>query len=77
MTSDEHVVERAVRTWAARTLPGEPVVVERATNLALISYAAGASMHEACAEARTFVDCWARHPSLPRTRGLGPSGASR
>lgn len=65
---DELVIEDVVRHWAAEMVPGEAGVVERAANIALVSYAAGASVAEACGEARMFVDCLARHPSNPGGR---------
>lgn len=63
MMSDELVLEDLVRQWAAEMVPGEAGVAERAANIALISYASGASVDEACGEARIFVESWARHPS--------------
>lgn len=63
MVRDELALEDLVRHWAAEMLPGEVGVAERAANIALVSYASGASVDEACGEARIFVEGWARHPS--------------
>ena len=66
MTGNQLLVDR-VRTWATRALPQEPSAADRAVNVALVSYAAGASVDEACSEARTFLSSWAKHPSHPRS----------
>lgn len=65
MTGNQLLVDR-VRSWATRALPHEPSAADRAVNVALVSYAAGASVDEACHEARIFLSACARHPSSPR-----------
>jgi len=61
-----------VRAWVAQELPDEPTAASRAIDLAVRSYTGGASVSEACAEARAFVHCWARHPSHPRATPHAP-----
>lgn len=52
-----------VRDWASGVVPGEPAAANAAAAVALRCYAGGASVSEACREARRFVECWARHPA--------------
>jgi hypothetical protein len=61
--TDEAVLGRVVREWADHAVPGEQALAEKAAGLAMRCYAGGASMSEACSEARRFVGCWTRHPS--------------
>ncbi len=52
-----------VRDWVRGALPGEEDAAERAVALAERAYAGGASVSEACREARAFIGSWSRHPS--------------
>lgn len=54
-----------VRDWASGAVPGEPAAADAAVVVALRCHAGGASVREACREARRFVECWTRHPSHP------------
>lgn len=53
----------AVRLWVTEELPDEPTVAERAAFVARSAYERGASISEACEEARSFVSSWVRHPA--------------
>jgi hypothetical protein len=44
-------------------MPGEPGAANTASAAALRAYAGGASISEACIEARRVVGSWSRHPS--------------
>ena len=65
----EAVLADAVRAWSETVCPGDRRAADRAVDVALRCYAAGASVGEACAEARLFITTWATHPSH-RRRGL-------
>lgn len=62
MAQDE-VLGNVIREWVQRWLPEEPVAAERAAAVAAEAYRGGASVHEACEEARAFLGSWVRHPS--------------
>ena len=68
----ELLIANLVRDWAGRMLPGEPGVAERAAAQAVRCYAGGASVSEACREARRFVECWSHHPSHQPLRHTNP-----
>lgn len=59
----EVALAEAVRDWTRARCPGEPSVAERATAVALDSYAGGASVAEACQQARSYVRAWVCHPA--------------
>ncbi len=65
--SAELVLAEQVQSWVERVAPGERMLAEAAVAKALTSYAAGASVSEACREARRLVECCLRHPSSPPT----------
>ena len=66
----ELVIADMVREWTGRTLPGDPGAADAAVNFALESFAAGASVSEACGTARRMVMCRSRHPSTRPRRPL-------
>ena len=59
----ELIIADTVRRWAREVLPDQPVAADAAAALAIRCYAGGASVAEACEEARRFVGSWSRHPS--------------
>jgi hypothetical protein len=61
--TDEELLISMVRTWAAELFPNNPQVGNRAAVLALSAYMAGASLSEACHEARVFLTGRASHPA--------------
>lgn len=63
--SAELVLAEQVRYWVERVAPGERLLADAAMAKALASYAGGASVSEACQEARRLVECRLRHPSSP------------
>ncbi|HET9443584.1 MAG TPA: hypothetical protein VFO65_09685 [Acidimicrobiales bacterium] len=69
--TEELILAGVVREWVERAMPGQPAAQAAATDLALRSYAGGASVAEALEEVKTFVACWARHPAN-RPAGPGP-----
>jgi hypothetical protein len=69
--SNEELLLDIVATWAARTSPGDIETGSAAAAVALSAYAAGASVGEACREARRFLGCRANHPSR-RSIPAGP-----
>ena len=62
----ELVLTEQVQAWVARVAPQERGLREAAIDRALTTYAGGASVSEACQEARRFVRGRLRHPSCPR-----------
>jgi hypothetical protein len=62
MTNDV-LLAAAVRAWVDRELPGDAGAADRAAHIARQAYAQGASVREACEQARAFVGSWVRHPS--------------
>jgi hypothetical protein len=59
----ELVLAGSVWDWARQRCPNEPQVAKRAVGVAMNSYAGGASVAEACEEARAFVASWTSHPA--------------
>jgi len=59
----ELVMADMVRHWVGHVLPGQPGAADRAVAIALRCYEGGASVAEACEEARRFIGSWMRHPS--------------
>jgi hypothetical protein len=59
----ELILTEQVRCWVERVAPGESLLADAAVAKALTSYAAGASVSEACREARRLVESRLRHPS--------------
>lgn len=72
------VLDSAVRAWTTEVLPGELDAAERAVFIARSAYEGGATVSEACDEARSFVSSWVRHPSHGglSTRRRGHDGAT-
>lgn len=68
------VLGDAVRAWVAEELPGEPDAAERAAFVAWSAYEHGATVREACHEARSFVGSWVRHPAHAGQRYSRPRG---
>jgi hypothetical protein len=62
----ETLLAGQVRSWAAQTLPGDPAVAARATEVAIRSYRGGGSVADAFREARRYMQAWSRHPSRRR-----------
>lgn len=75
--SEELLLASMARQWAARALPAAPWAAEAAERVALRAYANGASVSEACREARRLVAAWARHPSHPPATCREPAGVGR
>lgn len=63
----ELVLANAVRDWAQRVAPGDDATVRSAVETALYLFASGASVSEACEEARKRVLSRLRHPSRGRS----------
>jgi len=61
-----------VREWAGEQCPGEPRVSDMAVSVALNTYFGGASVAEACEQARSFVVSRTLHPAH---RGIRPVAA--
>jgi hypothetical protein len=61
--TDEKLLVSMVQTWGAELFPDDPQVGRRAAALALSAYMGGASLSEACREARVFLAGRARHPA--------------
>jgi hypothetical protein len=59
----EELLIATVQTWAAELFRDDPHVGQRAAALALSAYIGGASLSEACHEARVFLAGRARHPA--------------
>jgi len=57
------VLGETVRQWAAENFQDDPEVAELAASIAELAYGKGASVAEACMEARSFLGSWMRHPS--------------
>lgn len=64
----ELVLERCVRDWVETVTPGDERTAARAVARALGAYAAGASVPEACDQARRLVLGRMHHPSNRPTR---------
>lgn len=62
ITSEELLLD-LVRDWVSDVLPGDAEAAADAAQVALSAYEGGASVSEACSEARRFVGSWCRHPS--------------
>ena len=67
----EELLAHIVKAWAAEMVPDEPQASAAAAEAAISAYAAGASVSEACYEARTLLGSWARHPSRRQTPASG------
>jgi hypothetical protein len=63
----ELVLAGQVKSWVERVAPGETDLCDAAVARALASYDGGASVSEACEEARRLVACRMRHPSFSPT----------
>jgi hypothetical protein len=59
----EGVLAEQVRAWADQMAPGVTGLADAAVIRALTCYAGGASVSEACREARRLVGSWLHHPS--------------
>lgn len=59
----EEIIARVVRQWAEAVIPGDQAGADAAATLALGSFAAGATLSDACEQARTMVICRSHHPS--------------
>ena len=59
--TNETVLIEVVRAWVDQEFPREPATAERA--VAMAADARGASVTEACRQARAFLGSWARHPA--------------
>jgi hypothetical protein len=70
--TDEELLVAVVQTWAAELFPDDRRVGRWAAALALSAYVGGASLPEACREARVFLGGRARHPAGRRGFRRGP-----
>jgi hypothetical protein len=61
--SNELLLAGIVRKWAEDVWADEPAAADGAVNVAMRCYAGGASVSEACREARSFLKCWVDHPA--------------
>jgi hypothetical protein len=71
----ELVLAGQVKSWVEKVAPGERQLCEAAMARALASYAGGASVSEACEEARRLVACRMRHPSFSPSTAASKSFA--
>jgi hypothetical protein len=67
--SAELFLAEQVQYWVERVAPGERLLADAAVAKALASYGAGASVSEACREARRLVESRLRHPSSTPVSG--------
>jgi hypothetical protein len=58
----EPLMAELVRAWSDQLCRTDRTAADRAVATAMRSYAGGASLSEACREARRFNQSWARHP---------------
>lgn len=70
--ANELLLAGVVREWAEGAWPGDSDAADGAVSVAIGCYAGGASVSEACREARGFLRGWARHPSHARLNGEEP-----
>ena len=70
MTAEE-IIAQVVREWTGTVMPGDRSTADAAVVYALESFAGGASVTEACEEARKMVMCRSRHPSYMAVAGRG------
>lgn len=63
VVTKDPVLATVVRTWVDSQLPGDRGAADRAVHIACEAHAHGASVPQACQEARSFVWSWASHPS--------------
>ena len=66
--TNERLLDEVVQKWADLMLPGEARAADIAAQIARERYSHGASVTEACRQARTFLGSWSRHPSRPTAR---------
>jgi formylglycine-generating enzyme required for sulfatase activity len=64
----------SVWQWTRQHCPDDPRVAEKAVTVALSSYVGGASVAEACEQARSFVVSWVRHPACTKVAYRGRLG---
>lgn len=76
-TDLELVLDRAVRDWVETIDPGDDCLAHRAVQAAVAAWTAGASVPEACEEARKLVLSRTRHPSQSPTRPSASRTARR
>lgn len=65
-------VEKAVRQWVEREVPGEETLAAHAAWIATEAFLAGATVSEACRAAHRFVHSWRDHPANDHAVGLSP-----
>lgn len=69
--SAEVILANAVKDWVEKIVPGDEPTAEAAVSTALALFVQGASVSEACQEARRRVLSRLRHPSyVPVDRRL-------
>jgi len=68
--TSELLILSYVQQIALDLLPGDPEAVSRVSDMAIRSYAGGASVSEACRDARLALRSMARHPSRPAVTGV-------
>jgi hypothetical protein len=61
--TNDRLLGDVVRAWVHMEVPEDPGIAERAAARARAAYRDGASVTEACREAKEFVGSWIRHPS--------------
>ena len=68
----EDVLSQVIVAWVSENFPEQPGAAERAAAVARASFRDGATVGEACRDARSFVGSWVRHPShgMGRNDGL-------
>ena len=74
--SAELIVMDSVRSWLNIQNNDSPVLARKAVDVAIHALMDGASISEACAEARRWVDSWRSHPSHQERADAGPNLAS-
>jgi len=60
---NELVLGEVVRAWVGQELPGDAEAAARVAARAQAAYARGASVGEACYQARAYLASWLRHPA--------------
>lgn len=63
MMEPELIIAELVREWVQHVRPDDAYAADAAAALAVRCYVGGASVADACTEAREFIGSWSRHPS--------------
>ena len=66
-SSYELIIADTVRKWVGSVAPGVPRLADQAAVVAVRAYEAGASVAEACEEARRYTESRLQHPAGSET----------